>query len=216
MGKRISECSHYLRKLRLVNRDVRLYLLGVALAGFSFFGIYTVLFNLYLLRLGFGLEFIGLANGLSWLAMVVFSLPAGELARRGGGRRIMIAGTILTVAGFGLLPLAEFAPPSLWAAWLIAAWVVAGIGWTAWAVGASPFLMAATSPAERDLVFSIQAALLPLTGFVGSLIAGVFPGLVAAALSIPLDHPATYRYPLLIAGMLLVPAVLALLATRDV
>jgi len=37
----------------------------------------------------------------------------------------------------------------------------------------------------------------------------------AAALGVPLDHPAPYRYPLLLAAVLLVPAVLAMLATRD-
>jgi predicted MFS family arabinose efflux permease len=206
----------YLQKLRRLNRDVRLYLIGVALAGFCYFGFYVVLFNLYLLRLGFDLEFIGLANGLSWLAMVVSSLPAGKLAGRWGARRMMIAGMILTVAGFGLLPLAEFTPVSLQSGWLLATWALAGVGWTAWSVSSSPFMMAATSPDQRDHAFSIQTALFPLTGFFGSLLAGLLPGLLATPLGVTLDDPAPYRYPLLFAGLLLIPALLALLATREI
>ena len=42
------------------NQSVRLWLLTWALASFGYFGLQGVLFNLYLLRLGFGPEFIGL------------------------------------------------------------------------------------------------------------------------------------------------------------
>jgi MFS family permease len=206
----------YVKKLRLLGRDVRLYLIGVALAGFCYFGFYVVLFNLYLLRLGFGLQFIGLVNGLSWLAMVVCALPAGEVARRWGARRTMIVGMAMLSAGFCLLPVVELLPHLLWGSWLIATWALGGAGWTAWAVGATPFLMAATGEEERDHAFSLQIGLLPLMGFAGSLIAGMLPGVLAGALGVSLDHPAPYRYPLLLTGVLSVPAVLALLATREV
>ena len=45
------------------SRDVRLYLTANALFGFVLFGgIYPLLYNLYLLRLGYNTEFVGLAN----------------------------------------------------------------------------------------------------------------------------------------------------------
>ena len=50
----------YLQKLRMFGLDVRLYLISLALANSAFMGIYGVLLNLYILRLGFGPEFIGL------------------------------------------------------------------------------------------------------------------------------------------------------------
>ena len=47
--------ADYVRALRGFNRNVRLYLFTTALLGFTIFGgIYPVLFNLYLLRLGHG------------------------------------------------------------------------------------------------------------------------------------------------------------------
>jgi hypothetical protein len=70
--------SAYLHKLRLFSRDVRLVLITAALLGFTVFGgIYPVLLNLYLLRLGYGPKFIGLVNAALNLAFSGFCLPAG-------------------------------------------------------------------------------------------------------------------------------------------
>jgi predicted MFS family arabinose efflux permease len=62
----------------------------------------------------------------------------------------------------------------------------------------------------------VQAALWPLAGFAGSLAGGALPSLFAGLLGVPLDSPAPYRYPLFVAAGLLVPALLALLATHSV
>ena len=97
----------YLRTLRLFNRDVRLYMVTLGLIGFSYFGITSVLLNLYLLRLGYGTEFIGLVNGIVAVGFAGFSLPAGIIGGRWGTRRAMIAGVSLIVTAFALLPAAE-------------------------------------------------------------------------------------------------------------
>ena len=52
----------YLQKLRLFSRDVRLFLVSSGVIGFSYFGITSVLLNLYLLRLRYGHEFVGLVS----------------------------------------------------------------------------------------------------------------------------------------------------------
>ena len=73
--------ANYVKALRLFGRDVRLYLITAALVGFCWQGIYVVLFNLYLLRLGYGPEFVGLVGAVGLLAYAVLSLPAGALGR---------------------------------------------------------------------------------------------------------------------------------------
>ena len=73
----------YLQKLHLFSRDVRLYLSTAVLIGLSYFGIQAVLFNLYLLRLGYGPEFIGLVNAAGAVAFSVFCLPAARSAHAG-------------------------------------------------------------------------------------------------------------------------------------
>ena len=206
----------YLQKLRLFSRDVHLYLVTAALSGFTWDGIRAVLFNLYLLRLGYGLEFIGLVNAAGALAFSVFCLPAGALGTRWSSRRMMITGVGLMAAGNGLLPLAEFIPTTWQTGWLLVTSVLAHLGLALYYVNGLPFLMSATGPEERNHAFSMQIALTPLAGFAGSLVGGALPKVFAAVLSVSPEAPASYRYPLLIAALLLIPGVLALLRMREV
>jgi MFS family permease len=114
----------YLHVLRRFSRDVCLYLITAALIGFTIFGgIYTVLLNLYLVRLGYGPSFVGLVNAAGPLAMAIFCLPAGAFGGRWGSRRAMIAGLSLSIPGFGLLPLAEYIPPLAQAGWLLTTYI---------------------------------------------------------------------------------------------
>jgi len=206
----------YVNKLRLFSHDVRLYLVTSALAGLTVFGGFLpVLLNLYLLRLGYGPEFIGQINATGQFAFSAFCLFAGVIGTRWSGRRLMIGGMGLAVGGFGLLPLAEFAPASLQAGWLWVTYVLGWLGLALYMVNGIPFLMTATGPQERTHAFSVRTALGPLAGFVGSLIAGLLPGLFASSWGLSLDGPAPYRYPLWIAALLFIPAPLVMLSTRD-
>ena len=63
----------YFQKLGLISRDEWLCLVSWTVLGFAYFGIYPVLFNLYLLRLGYGFEFVGLINGLGMIAFTIFA-----------------------------------------------------------------------------------------------------------------------------------------------
>ena len=129
------------------------------LFGFAIFGgIYPILLNLYLLRLGYGPEFIGLLNASGSLCIAIFCIPAGALGSRWGSRQVMIAGLLLLVAGNGLLPLAEFAPAGSRSAWLLATNLLGALGVALYIVNTSPYLMAVTGDAERNHAFSVQAA----------------------------------------------------------
>jgi len=207
--------SVYLYKLRSFSRDVWLYVLTFALWG-AFFGIHGVLLNLYLVRLGYGPEFVGWVNGLGRLAMGLCSLPAGALGGRIGVRRAILLGMCLGVVGFGLLPLAEFFPPAVQQAWVLGASSVGWLGGALYVVNGNPFLMGATRGDERQYVFSVRQALLPLAGVLGSIVAGLLPATLSRLLGVSLDQPAPYRYPLFLAAALLLPGVPMLAATRAV
>ncbi|MBV7327520.1 MFS transporter [Chloroflexi bacterium TSY] len=208
--------TNYIRQLRLFNYDVRMYMITAALIGFNYFGIVSVLLNLYLLRLGYGPGFIGLVNGSTALAFALSSLPSGALGNRFGYRKIVVAGIGLIGAGIGLLPLAELLSDFWRDAGVLMARILGGAGFALYIVNANPYLVVATSTVERDHVFSMQVALLPLAGFIGSLVAGVLPGFFASYLDTTLEQAAPYRYPLLLAALLHLPAVFALLTTREI
>ena len=206
----------YLHVLRDFNRDVRLYLITTMLIGLTVDGgVYTVLFNLYLLRLRYGPEFIGLVNGSGMLLFALFCLPAGTLSGRLGNRRMMITGLSLLLIGCGLLPFAELRTGSWQAGWLFITWCFAFIGFALYFVNTAPFVMKVAHQSERSHVFSVQAALWSLAGFAGSLIGGFLPGIFAMYLGVSLNQPAPYRYSLLAASLLLIPSVLAIAATRE-
>ena len=206
----------YLQTLRLFNRNVHFYMLTAALVGFTIDGgIYAVLFNLYLLRLGYGPEFVGLINAAGLFTFALCSLPAGLLGRYWGSRRLMIAGLSLMFIGYSLLPLTEFSPAGWQAGGLVTTYIMEYLGLAMYFVNASPFLMGVTRPEERNHVFSLQVALLALAAFAGSLIGGLLPGVFATFLGVSLDQPGPYRYPLLLAAILLLPAILAAQLTQE-
>ena len=159
----------YLKKLRLLGRDVYLFLVAAVLVGLTVYGgIFTVLLNLYLLRLDYGTEFVGLVNATGGFAFAAFCLPAGALGTRWSSRRMMIAGTGVAAVGFTSLPFAEFMPDVMQTGWLLATYTLAWLGLALYFVNSIPFLMNATGPQERTHAFSVRTALAPLAGFADS------------------------------------------------
>jgi len=206
----------YFNTLRLFNRNTWLLLLTAALTSFGYIGIYVVLFNLYLLRLNFGPEFIGSINAVAQLGFALFSLPAGALGQRWGGRRMTIWGLGIAVAAFGLLSLAEFLPETWRASWLMVTYLLAWLAGALYLVNAYALFTASTEPAERSHAFSVRQALFPLGAFAGTLIGGLLPGVLAPWLGVAPEHPAAYSYTLFLGTGALLVGVFALAATRQV
>lgn len=205
------------RAMGAFSRDARLYLASAALMGFTIFGgVYSLLMNLYLLRLGYGPGPIGAVNAAALLGWALACLPAGRLGRRWGSRRSMVIGMAVSMAGHLALPLCELAPEGTWRlSWLVAAALLGNVAIALFDVNSQPFLAAASTRTERDHLFSVQAALWPLAGLAGSLVGGVIPSLCAGALRTTTRDPAAYRYPLGFAALVMGFAVWALALTRE-
>jgi predicted MFS family arabinose efflux permease len=206
----------YIQSLRHFNRNVRLLFVANAILGFIFFGIYALLLNLYLLRLGYGAAFIGQVNAVGPLALAIASLPAGAFSQRYGIRRGLCIGFLLAFLCRALLPLNEFLPIEWRQSWILSSYGVA------WAFGAlilvniPPFLMAATTDDERNPAFALQGAIWPFCGFAGNLLGGLLPGLFAILLGVTLAEAAPYRLTLLVASAIECLAVLAIWQTTEV
>jgi len=110
----------------------------------------------------------------------------------------------------------EGLPASWQRGWRRVTNMLAGLGMSRFIVNSSPFLMAVATVELRDLAFSVQSALMPLAALAGSLFGGFAPSLLARALGLSLDHPAPYRYALLVAPLLLATAVPILRRSGDV
>ncbi|NPV08595.1 MAG: MFS transporter [Anaerolineae bacterium] len=206
----------YVGALRGLSRNVRLVLLAVGLQGFSVAGIYAVLLNLFLLRLGYGPEFVGLVNGSGLAASALFCLPASAMGRRWGSRQAMMIGVLLTALGYAALPLTRLLPPAAVPAALISAYLTANLGGALRAVNVIPYLMGAARPEARSHAFSLDHAITPGSAFLGSLVGGLLPSLFAARLGQDLSSPAPYGAALLVGAVCLLPAAIALTAARDI
>ena len=196
---------------------MRRFLVASSIVGFCLLnGIHAVLFNLYLLRLGYGPEFVGWVSAVGTLSFALSALPAGLLASRIGLRRAMTLGLVIGAFGFGLLSISDVIPVPARAPWLIVNRVVAIVGLALFFVNATPFLAGATTEEARDHAYSIRMVLDSLAGFSGSLIGGVLPGLIALLLGISPEHPAAYRYTLLAASVICLPAAWAMSSIPEV
>lgn len=206
----------YLSQLRLFNRNTYLFFVTIFLFGFTFDGgIYSVVFNLYLLRLGYGPEFIGQVNSTGLLAFTLFSLPSGLLGSRWGSRRLMTAGIVVMIISSSALPFAEYSPGLGQAEWLFLTYGFFLLGAAMYFVNAPPLLMKLASADIRSQAFSIQVALWLFAAFVGSLVGGLLPGFFAGLLSTSLDEPTAYRYALFVAAIALLPAFFAIRAIGE-
>jgi MFS family permease len=201
--------------LRLLGRDVKLYLLASGIFGFTIMnGIYPVLFNLYLLRLGYGMAFIGQVNAFGLLGYALAALPASLVSNRLGIRRTMAIGMGLAAFVFGLQPLLEFASIPVHKAWLVASRPVGAVGFALFFVNSMPFLTAATGPEERNYAYSMRGLVDTLSGFFGSLVGGALPGWITLVFDTQLESAAPYRFSLVLAAAFCLPAAFVLLAMR--
>lgn len=202
--------------LRQLGPVVSRYFLSIALVSFAVDGgVVAVLLNLYLARLSYGPEQIGLVNSAGSLVFALVSLPAGMLGQRFGSRRMLVIGLGILAGGCLLLPLADLLPATQRLGWLIGQIIVVYTGLAIYFVNTAPFLLSVIEAARRNALFSLQTGLSSFAAFVGSLLGGLLPPLCAAIFGLSADDPAAYRYALLLAAVALLPGIVALRALPD-
>ena len=102
--------SMHIPSLGEFRRDTRLLLISSGIFSVGFFGVQTLLKVLYILRLGYGLEYIGVFTATSALTYMAMSLPSGALGNRFGLKPAMALGGVFTTVGMVMLPMVEMMP----------------------------------------------------------------------------------------------------------
>ena len=143
------------------------------LAGSFFWGmggsLNWLFLNFHLEALGFSKSLIGYANATPAMAAALFSLPLALLIPRLGYARSISLGGILAI--LGVLGVASgFA--------VFAGLFLSGAGQLFVMGAVAPLLARLVHPDQQVKVFSWQGALGAGSGFLGSLVGGVLPGLV--------------------------------------
>jgi len=201
-----------LNPYRAFNTQARLFF--ALLIGLTFVadGLVSVLLNLYLLRLDYGTEFIGLVNAVGLLTFGLASLPAGILGSRMSTTALMKFGAFLCLAGGLMLPLAEWLPPGWRELGLVAPPALMFGGFAFFFVNGSPYLINVVDVAHKHQAFALKAAHWSLAGFAGSLIGGILPGAIAGLNGWTLSDPEPFRITFALATVIL--ALSATLALR--
>lgn len=202
--------ADYLQAIRSFSPSLRRLLMAVALATSVFFGLLGVLQNLYLLRLGFDARFIGLSLAVGQLVWAAAALPSSMLGRTIGLRNAIMLGYATSALGVSMLLVAQSLPAQLWSYWIVGCQSLVMLGVAFFSVNMAPYLMYVTSDRERRHAFGVFQATFPAAGFVGSLVAGILPGLIAGRMGASLDDPAPYRLALLIGPFLVLLALVPL------
>ena len=206
--------TRILNPIRNFNPQARLFFIVLVGMCFVVDGVYTVLLNLYMLRLGYGTEFIGLVNAVGLLTFACVSLPAGILGSRLSTTLLMKAGAAISVVGGLLLPQAELLPPGSREIWLVVFYALMLSGFSLFFVNGAPYLLNVVDTAFKHRAFALKTAGWSLAGFAGSLLGGVLPGLFAPLLATTLAQPAPYRITLTLSGVVMALTALCLLRVR--
>ncbi|MBZ5625221.1 MAG: MFS transporter [Acidobacteriia bacterium] len=172
-----------------LGRQFWIFLTAAVLFNFGLF-IFVLLYNLYLLDLGFHEDFLGVLGAIDRAGLVVGILPAAFVARRFGLRNALLA---VIVAGAGIVALRSLSTARVVLGGLAFLW---GLVFSVWAVVLAPTIAGVVEEKRRPAAFSLFFATMFAVGIAGNWMGGHLPlwvhgkqaallcaaGLVAAAI----------------------------------
>jgi MFS family permease len=187
--------------------NARLYLTYGIIAGIAL-GIFRLLFNFYVLSLGFDEKLLGNLVTTSNLTALIVALPMGYLADYLGRKSsLLISGVIicLTIGMMVIMPV-----PSI----LYGMNVLSGAAQSLAAVTMSPFLMENSGERERTYLFSFSSGIQMVSASVGSWIGGYLPSWVGGVRSVDAVSSQAYGGSILVVSIALAISVLPLLMIK--
>jgi len=172
----LSKSKDYIRKMGSFSSNARLFLLGNVLMSISG-GIWGVIFNLYLLDVGFRKDFVGYMLSFGELAMGLGAMPAGLLCDRIRRRRSFLLATSSGII-LGFIQVFTLEGTILLVTSLLSGGISSALYIVAWA----PFMVEHSSPKERVYLFSMSSVLGWIFGMIGNIIGGILPEIFAIIL----------------------------------
>jgi MFS family permease len=169
-----------------------------------------LLFNFYLVSLGYDAGVAGLLSTVVRGAGMLFGIPIGLLIDRIGPQRALIAGMLGYCLGWGLLLSSSELGVMIAAQFLIGAtYLLAG-------TAVVPLLSQVVPSTQRASVFGLNASAALIIGLVGSAFGGLLPAFTAGLIDVGPQDTAAYRMALVSVVVLSVLAIVPLLAQLPV
>ncbi len=191
----------YGERISAFHPNARLYLLSAVISGASM-GVFRLLFNFYILSLGYDEAILGNLVTTSSLTALLVALPMGYLADFLGRKTSLISG--MTFSGLAILLMVFFPSVPVF----VAANVLLGFAQSLAGVTMGPFLMENSSEKERTYLFSFSSGFQTASAFVGNWIGGYLPTWLGTAQGVLATSTQAYGASLMvIAGVALLAVV---------
>ena len=186
--------GEYNSQIRAFSPNARFYLLNVILTG-AVMGVFRLIFNFYVLSLGFDEALLGnLITTSSFVALIV-ALPMGYLAdiigRKGS---LVLSGALLSIS---ILAMALWQTETSFYSMN----VLSGIAQSLAGVTMSPFLMENSNEKERTYLFSFGQGLQMTMASVGNWVGGYLPTWMGNAKNVIATSSTAYGDSILIIGI---------------
>ncbi len=147
------------------NSNIKFFLIGNVLAQLGF-GVFMVMYNLYIKALGYSEQLNGQIISLTALAGAIILIPAGIVSDRIGRKKMMIIGTIAVFVTFLIRAISEQKPMLLSFAFL------SGVFFSFLQVSIIPFLAENSKKEQRVVLFSLNAAIVMFSTMIGNILGG--------------------------------------------
>ncbi len=177
-------------RIRQFSRNARLYIVATVVSATAF-GIYRLIFNFYVLGLGYDRAFLGEVLTVNSFVTLLAAIPAGYVGDRLGRKiTLLLGGTISALAVVGMV---------VWrsAPGLLVTNVLFGLGQSLGAVTLGPFLMENSGEEERTYLFAFVSGLQMVAASIGNWLGGWLPGLLGPARGVGATHPDAYAMAML-------------------
>jgi MFS family permease len=197
----------YADKVRKFSRNARLYLLNVVIIGAAM-GIFRLLFNFYVLSLGYNEALVGSLITISSLTALLAALPMGYLADLIGRKNsLLLSGALMSVSIMAIV---------IWPSeqMLYAMNVVSGLGQSLAAVTMAPFLMENSGEEERTYLFSFSSGLQMAMASMGAWIGGYLPTWIGSTRGVPAISSQAYAGALMVVSLIVLVGLIPLALLR--
>ena len=200
--------NEYGAHIRAFKPNARMYLLNVIITG-GVMGVFRLLFNFFVLSLGFNEAMLGNLITTSSFVALLAALPLGYLAdiigRKGS---LIISGALLSLSILAM---------SIWPSqeMFYAMNIVSGIAQSLAGVTMSPFLMENSDEKERTYLFSFGQGLQMTMASVGNWIGGYLPTWMGNAQNVTATSSMAYGNSIFIIGIGAAIAIIPLLSLKS-
>lgn len=185
----------YLLRIRGFSHDIHLFLLYNLLA-YVGFGVFILIYNLYLYQLGLREDYIGAFNAVQTISTAIAALTMGPVLRRYGVWRCMVGGLGLFLTASVLLALVTVPSALLMLASIF------GVALAYLSTVTMPFIIEWGRSDRRPEIAAVTFSLISLATTLGSLLGGLAPAAISTVL--PGIEPGTetaYRWTLLVGSV---------------